>query len=160
MNCQTGVFPLYRRMLYIVQAHADLKYLTRSSWQAADTLFMIDVRSSEKTLICSFLILFIFQYLTSDLCSLGFSMCNLNRTAHWSDTYHSLGYERVYLPLCKVADTPFHIQGDEYTLITWYHIIQRGSTDVCGLTYFLGFLPGAVMFLAYPAIIKITNYQY
>ena len=22
-----------------------------------------------------------------------------------------LGYERVYLPLCKVADTPFHIQG-------------------------------------------------
>ena len=23
-----------------------------------------------------------------------------------------LGYERVYLPLCKVADTPFHIQGD------------------------------------------------
>ena len=24
-----------------------------------------------------------------------------------------LGYERVYLPLCKVADTPFHIQGDE-----------------------------------------------
>ena len=25
----------------------------------------------------------------------------------------ALGYERVYLPLCKVADTPFHIQGDE-----------------------------------------------
>ena len=24
-----------------------------------------------------------------------------------------LGYERVYLPLYKVADTPFHIQGDE-----------------------------------------------
>ena len=22
-------------------------------------------------------------------------------------------YERVYLPLIKVADTPFHIQGDE-----------------------------------------------
>ena len=22
-------------------------------------------------------------------------------------------YERVYLPLCKVADTPFHIQGDD-----------------------------------------------
>ena len=26
---------------------------------------------------------------------------------------HPLTYERVYLPLCKVADTPFHIQGDE-----------------------------------------------
>ena len=24
-----------------------------------------------------------------------------------------VGYERVYLPLCKVADTPFHIQGDD-----------------------------------------------
>ena len=24
--------------------------------------------------------------------------------------YRPLGYERVYLPLCKVADTPFHIQ--------------------------------------------------
>ena len=24
-----------------------------------------------------------------------------------------IGYERVYLPLCKVADTPFHIQGNE-----------------------------------------------
>ena len=24
-----------------------------------------------------------------------------------------LGYERVYLPLCIVADAPFHIQGDE-----------------------------------------------
>ena len=28
-------------------------------------------------------------------------------------TNRPLGYERVYLPLCKVADTPFHIQGDE-----------------------------------------------
>ena len=27
--------------------------------------------------------------------------------------YHSLGYERVYLPHRKVADTPFHIQGDD-----------------------------------------------
>ena len=24
-----------------------------------------------------------------------------------------LRYERVYLPLCKVADTAFHIQGDD-----------------------------------------------
>ena len=24
-----------------------------------------------------------------------------------------LGYEKVYLPLCKMADTLFHIQGDE-----------------------------------------------
>ena len=44
-------------------------------------------------------------------------------------------YERVYLPLCKVADTPFHIQRDD--------ILQRfkgqGSiTDHCmsrGLPY-------------------------
>ena len=24
------------------------------------------------------------------------------------------GYERVYLPLCEVADTTFHIQGNDY----------------------------------------------
>ena len=23
------------------------------------------------------------------------------------------GYKRVYLPLCQVADTPFHIKGDD-----------------------------------------------
>ena len=28
-------------------------------------------------------------------------------------TYCPLGYQRVYLPLYKVADTPFHIQGDD-----------------------------------------------
>ena len=28
----------------------------------------------------------------------------------------SLGYEKVYLPLCKVADTPFHIQVHDYIL--------------------------------------------
>ena len=27
--------------------------------------------------------------------------------------YRHLGSERVYLPLQKVADTPFHIQGDD-----------------------------------------------
>ena len=26
---------------------------------------------------------------------------------------HPLGYERVDLPLVKVADTPFHIRGDD-----------------------------------------------
>ena len=26
--------------------------------------------------------------------------------------YRPLGYERVYLPLYKVADTPYYIQGD------------------------------------------------
>ena len=27
--------------------------------------------------------------------------------------YHTLGYERVYLPLCEMTDTPFYIQGDD-----------------------------------------------
>ena len=31
-------------------------------------------------------------------------VCRINRP---------LGFERGYLPLCKVADTPFHIQGDK-----------------------------------------------
>ena len=28
--------------------------------------------------------------------------------------YCPFGYERVYLTLCKVADTPFHIQRDDF----------------------------------------------
>ena len=33
------------------------------------------------------------------------------------DTIRPFGYERVYLPLCKVANTPFLIQWDE--LLAW-----------------------------------------
>ena len=33
--------------------------------------------------------------------------------AYKSYSNRPLGYERVYLPLCKVTDTPFHMQGDE-----------------------------------------------
>ena len=29
------------------------------------------------------------------------------------DIYRPFGYGRVYLPLSKVADTPFHIRGDD-----------------------------------------------
>ena len=32
------------------------------------------------------------------------------------NTCRPVGYERVYLPLCKVADTPFHIQGDDVNM--------------------------------------------
>ena len=36
-------------------------------------------------------------------------------------SYRSLGYERVYLPLCQIADTPFHIQGDDIMIILKIH---------------------------------------
>ena len=29
------------------------------------------------------------------------------------EIFRPLGYERVYLPLYEVADTPFHIQGND-----------------------------------------------
>ena len=32
--------------------------------------------------------------------------------------FRPFGYERVYLPLSKVADTPFHIKGDDLRLAT------------------------------------------
>ena len=35
-------------------------------------------------------------------------------------SYRPLGYERVDLPLCRVADTPFHIQGDDMLKNTKY----------------------------------------
>ena len=33
-----------------------------------------------------------------------------------------LGYERVYLPLYQVADTPHHIQGDDMYVLYFYII--------------------------------------
>ena len=36
--------------------------------------------------------------------------------AYFTRITRPLGYERVYLPLCKVADTPFHIQDDKLLL--------------------------------------------
>ena len=37
-----------------------------------------------------------------------------------------LGYERMYLPLCKVADTPFHIQVDDLSLL-----ITKPKGSIC-----------------------------
>ena len=40
--------------------------------------------------------------------------------------YRPLGYERVYLPLCEVADTPFHMQGDDIlTLMTLKYFLYK-----------------------------------
>ena len=36
---------------------------------------------------------------------------NLSHSVLWTDLVCPFGYERVYLPICKVADTPSHIQG-------------------------------------------------
>ena len=41
--------------------------------------------------------------------------------------YRPLGYERVYLPLCKVADTPFHAQGDD---IFGTERVKKGARDM------------------------------
>ena len=38
-------------------------------------------------------------------------------------TRRLLGYERVYLTLSKVADTPFHIQGDEFGVLKWLEMV-------------------------------------
>ena len=35
------------------------------------------------------------------------------------------GYKRVYLPLRKVADTPFHIQGDELYCLHTYPTAEK-----------------------------------
>ena len=43
---------------------------------------------------------------------------------HWFNTHRPFGYERVYLSLYKVADTPFNIQGDD-----------MHNTDVPGATF-------------------------
>ena len=35
-------------------------------------------------------------------------------------TYGHLGSQRVYLPFCKVADTPFQLQGDDICRYLYY----------------------------------------
>ena len=37
--------------------------------------------------------------------------------------YRPLGFERVYLPLHKVADTPFHIQSSDILQAIFIHIL-------------------------------------
>ena len=46
---------------------------------------------------------------------------------------HPVGYERVYLPLYKVADTPFRIRGDDIVLVT---VIQITVTHWKTITTF------------------------
>ena len=59
-----------------------------------------------------------------------------------------IGHERVYLPLYKVADTPFHIQGDDMSLkgnnnhfsfncemsccvqMCWYNITKKNKLHI------------------------------
>ena len=50
-----------------------------------------------------------------------------------------LGYERVYLPLYKVADTPFHFQGDilcsvSSAMSTMVMLLRELSGDMADMT--------------------------
>ena len=45
-----------------------------------------------------------------------------------------LGYERVYLPLHEVADTPFHIQGDDMPASHWAASV-RWKICVCKIMH-------------------------
>ena len=38
----------------------------------------------------------------------------VNHDQRYSSIFRPLGYARVYLPLDKVAATPFHIKGDDF----------------------------------------------
>ena len=57
-----------------------------------------------------------------------------------STVYHPLGYESVYLPFCKVADTPSHIQGDNIYLLNnhWYsHYLRHCNFIIFNLNILL-----------------------
>ena len=41
-----------------------------------------------------------------------------------------LGYERVYMPLCKVADRPFHIQGDDMSCNLCNRIMEKAKANL------------------------------
>ena len=52
-------------------------------------------------------------------------------------TKRRLGCERVYLPLCEVADTPFRIQEDELWEI--FFVINENSFRLVSVCYSEGF---------------------
>ena len=59
---------------------------------------------------------------------LQLSVQNQMTLLYWSfntTNRSSPGYERVYLPLGKVTDTPFHIQGDEVSRTTLSYKVKR-----------------------------------
>ena len=64
--------------------------------------------------------------------------------------YRHLGYERVYLPLYQVADTPFHIQGDDMILFvgeTLARSIQVPLSVTFCLPMYLGYWPALFYFM-------------
>ena len=63
-----------------------------------------------------------------------------------AETNRLLGYERVYLPLCKCADTPFHIHGDQMfsfsssqTVLFWLQYVEMRLFFFAFLTWDLFF---------------------
>ena len=48
--------------------------------------------------------------------------------AHTGSTYRPLRYERVYLPLWQVADTPFHIQGEDIANLACFNPLSSPVT--------------------------------
>ena len=51
-------------------------------------------------------------------------------------TFRPFGYERVYLPLCEVADTPVLIQGDDLPLKYVYLYPCRYGKNICRIRPF------------------------
>ena len=63
----------------------------------------------------------------------------MSTTVHYSNLTvflcRHLRYERVYLPLHKVADTPFHIQGEDVSgnkLMKVKHVLKLENLAIVG----------------------------
>ena len=59
---------------------------------------------------------YIYMVLAAEELRMQILFCLYYFTPAEREAYRPLGYERVYLPLYKVADTPFHIQRDDIML--------------------------------------------
>ena len=80
------------------------------------------------------------------------------------------GYERVYLPLYKVADTPLHIQGDvilvaissglDFSQLTLWIAVARHNQWKILVIYKLNGFPyekNDIITILYPLVINIRN---
>ena len=67
--------------------------------------------------------------------------------------YRLLGYERVYLPLCEVSDTPFYIQGDDLLSHITIASLVLGSSRFRFSVFYQCFFPIVNNFVIYYEIV-------
>ena len=55
---------------------------------------------------------------------------HMHNKLSFAASFRSFGYETVYQPLYKVADTPFHIHEGDFFLLIFIHLEMNKNLDI------------------------------